>query len=47
MDFNQAKVSRGLRGAEPGRESERAAQWRQAGRTAAEVTRARVSLFCA
>jgi hypothetical protein len=44
MDFNQAKVSRGLRGAEPGRESERAAQWRQAGRTAAEVTRARVSL---
>ena len=35
--------SHGLRGAEPGQEPERAAQVAQARRTAAEVTRARVS----
>ena len=39
----QAKRESRLRGAEPGREPERFAQWRQARRTAAEVTRARVS----
>ena len=35
--------SHGLRGAEPGQEPERVAQVAQARRTAAEVTRARVS----
>jgi len=39
----QAKRESRLRGAEPGREPEQAARWRQARRTAAEVTRARVS----
>ena len=41
--ITQADRESRIRDAEPGREPERAARWRQARRTAAEVTRVRVS----